>query len=414
MARVLVTYGWCRTSYLIARSLAARGHQVYACSSRRPAAALWSRYTRRGAVVRDPFEEPEAFVEDVAALVRRWGIDAIFPGHEDAIPLQRLAERLPDGVTLVSPSGPALVHAVDKGEMTRTAIAAGLTVPETAFPEDTAAVEAAAERIGYPVVLKLRRSNGGKGVLIAEDREDVRAAFAGPWAALVDQPGQEPIVQRFVTGTVLGACFLAAEGAPVAVYGERYLRTKDAGFGTSTYRSPEPSAALREATTTLVRALGWTGLGHLDFLEETGSGQLHFLELNPRPWGAIHLAYVNGFDFPAAAVAQALDEEDLERYFPSDQDHGTLHSLWLVGEGKRLVSQLAARRGRRRDRPHRPTQQGRVAWRVARPDGFVWHDPGAFVAECACYLGEYVRAGGDVNPHTDGMLRQLDRRPHTT
>jgi len=364
--------------------------------------------------VRDPFEEPKAFVENVAALVRRWRIDAIFPGHEDAIPLQRLAGRLPAGVTIVSPPGPALVRAVDKGEMTRRAIEAGLTVPFTAFPDSVEAVEAEAERIGYPVVLKLRRSNGGKGVLVAEDRYDVRAAFDGPWAGLVDQPGQEPIVQRFVPGAVVGACFLAVEGTPIAVYGERYLRTKDVGFGTSTYRSPEPSAALREATTKLIQALGWTGIGHMDFLEETGTGQLHFLELNPRPWGAIHLAYVNGFDFPAAAVAQALGEEDLERYFPRDQNHGALHSLWLVGEGIRLASQLASQRGRTHARPHHPTQQGHVAWRVTRPDGFLWHDPGAFLAECACYLGMYVRTRGDVNPHTDGMLRQLDQPTRTS
>jgi glutathione synthase/RimK-type ligase-like ATP-grasp enzyme len=407
MARVLVTYGWCRTSYVVARSLVAHGHEVYACSSLRPIMTAWSRLTRAGAVVRDPFSQPEAFSRDVADLVRRWRIDAVFPGHEDALALRRYEALLPAGVVLACPPLDALLAAVDKGVTTRTALSAGLDVPTTAFPEHPDEAVGAADAIGYPVVLKLRRSNGGKGVVVAHDADEVRSAFTGPWAGIADRPGHVALVQRFVRGAVVGACFMANDGDPVAVYGERYLRTKDGGFGTSTYRAPEPSPPLLEATARLIGAIGWSGIGHVDFIEERDTGRFLFLELNPRPWGAIHLAVTNGFHFPAAALAHALGESDLQRFFPPDRDLGQRHSLWPVGEGIRLVHQMR-QLARGRAPEERPTQRRGVDWRETRLDGLAWDDPLPFVAESLCYLAAFVRAGGDLNPATEGMLEAPD------
>ena len=403
MARVLVTYGWCRTSYVVARSLVKHGHTVYACSSLRPAMTAWSRVSRGGAVVRDAFSEPEAFSRDVAALVRRWRIDVVFPGHEDAIALRQHEGLLPESVVLACPSLQSLVHAVDKGLMTQAALSAAVDVPTTAFPEHADEAVAAADHIGYPVALKLRRSNGGKGIIVAHDADEVDAAFSGPWAGIGDRPGHVAIIQRFVRGAVVGGCFMARDGTPIALYGERYLRTKDGAFGTSTYRAPEPSGALLDVTARLVGAVGWSGIGHIDFIEELDTGRLLFLELNPRPWGAIHLAVTNGFHFPAAAVAHALGEVDLEHFFPPDRDHGHRRSLWLVGEGIRFVHH-ALQRGRGSAPEERPTQRRGIDWRSTRLDGFAWDDPTVFVAECLCYLAAFARAGGDVNPARDGML----------
>ncbi len=407
MARVLVTYGWCRTSYVVARSLVAHGHEVYSCSSLRPAMTAWSRLTRAGANVRNPFSQPEDFSRDVAELVRRWRIDVVFPGHEDALALRQYEGLLPKGVVLACPPLDALVGAIDKGVTTRAALAAGIDVPRTAFPEDRDEAIGAADAIGYPVVLKLRRSNGGKGVVVAYDADEVDSAFTGAWAGIADRRGPVALVQRFVRGAVVGACFMARDGAPVAVYGERYLRTKDGGFGTSTYRVPEPSPPLLDATARLIGAIGWSGIGHVAFIEERDTGRLFLLELNPRPWGAIHLAVTNGFHFPAAALAHALGESDLECFFPPDRDHGRRHSLWLVGEGIRLVHRVR-QLARHRANEERPTQRRGVDWREVRPDGFAWDDPAAFVAECVCYLAAFARAGGDLNPATEGMLATPD------
>lgn len=401
MARVLVTYAWCRTSYLIVRSLARQGHEVFTVSSRRPAAGSWSRFSKGGAVVRDPFENPDGFVEDVAGHASRWRVDAVFPGHEDAIPLRRHAHLLPDGVVIVAPPLELLTKAVDKAHMTRVAAEAGVDVPETAHPSSVDEAIAEAERIGFPVVVKLHRSNGGKGVFAASDADTVGRAFSKTEARSVDGSGVTAFIQRFVRGTVVGACFIAKDGATDVVFGERYLRTKDGGFGTSTYRRPERSEALDIATHRLVGATTWTGLGHFDFVEEEGTGRLFFLEANPRPWGAIHLAYVNGVDFPAAALGLALtsDPGALSTGAKAQRD---IHSLWPIGEGIRLVHELQSVLSGRSERLA-PLQTSRINPFRTRLDGLVWHDPLPFVAEAASYLRGFVLAGGDTNPRSAGM-----------
>ena len=400
MARVLVTYGWCRSSYVAVRSLATAGHTVFVCSHRRPAMASWSRFSSDGATVTDPFGEPFRYAREVADLVNRWAIDVILPGHEDGLALRRHEDVLPDGVILACPVLGDFERGVDKVEMTRLAAQLGVKTPRSAFPKTVDEAMAAAAEIGYPVVVKASRSNGGKGVRRVDGPEELRSLLDGGLQPFGDGVAGFPFIQAFHRGAIVGGCMLAQRGSLVATFGERYLRTKDEGFGTSVYREPMVSAAIDDALARVAGSLKWTGLAHADFIEDSATGELLFLELNPRPWGAIHLAYVNGFDFPAAAIDQALGEEALQRHF-SPRPSAELRSLWLVGEGIRAAVLLRTRGWR--------AFLG-APWTVLRSlpgssiDGFVWHDPLALVAEAVCYGHGFLAARGDTNPATRGMF----------
>ena len=400
MARVLVTYGWCRSSYVAVRSLAMAGHTVFVCSHRQPAMASWSRFSSEGATVADPFGEPERYARDVADLADRWALDVILPGHEDGLALRHHEDVLPESVVLACPVLGDFESGVDKVEMTRLAARIGVRTPHSAFPETVDEALTAAAEIGYPVVVKARRSNGGKGVRLVGGPDELWALFAGGLHPFGDGTAGFPFIQAFHRGAIVGGCMLAQSGSLVATFGERYLRTKDEGFGTSVYRERMVSAAIDDALAQIAGAIGWTGLAHADFIEDPATGELLFLELNPRPWGAIHLAYVNGFDFPAAAVEQALGGAALQRYFVPR--NGTdLRSVWLVGEGIRAAVLLRTRGW---------TAFLGAPWTVLRSlpgasiDGFVWHDPLALVAEAICYGRGFLAARGDTNPTTRGMF----------
>lgn len=398
--RILVTYGWCRTSYVLLRSLAARGHEVFTCSHLQPAMALWSRHSKGGAIVRDPFTEPEAFTHDVARLCDRWGIEAIFPGHEDAIALRRYGSLLPDDVSLICPSLADLSAAVDKARMAQTAHEAGVPIPRTAFPNSSEEAIRNATEVGFPVVLKLRRSNGGKGVRLVRSESELRALLEGPFAEHATNPNSFAIVQEFVEGYVSGGCALANEGEVVGFFGERYLRTKDGGFGTSTYREWDGDPTIRAHTIRMLNKMRWTGLAHFDFIVERQTGRVVLLEMNPRPWGAIHLAVINGYDFPAAAAAQCGGPIERTEYFPVSPPAHPKRSLWPVGEGIRLVSSLTRRHGRGSGIVS--SHPRRTAARTFL-DGWDVRDPAPAVAEALCYLWGFVSSGGELNPSTEGM-----------
>ena len=51
------------------------------------------------------------------------------------------------------------------------------TIPGTEILEDAAAAKAAAEKIGYPVMLKASAGGGGKGIRLVRAPEEIEQAF---------------------------------------------------------------------------------------------------------------------------------------------------------------------------------------------------------------------------------------------
>ena len=398
-ARVLVTYGWCRTAYVAVRALARRGHDVFTCDSKTPAMCAWSRFTRAGAKVADPFTAPEEFSRGVAGLVGRWGIDVVLPGHEDGLVLRRWQHLLPSDVILACPDRATFETAVDKAEFARVALDAGLRVPRTRFPSSLDEAVAAAHDLGFPVVVKVRRSNSGKGVRVVGSEASLREVLEGPFRRFSESPERFPILQELVAGDVVGSCFLAQNGELLALFQERYLRCKNGSFGTSTYRVPMSSEGVAGISGRMVRALRYTGIGHLDLIMPPDGREPVLLEMNPRLWGALNLAWVNGFDYPSAAVAQALGEADLGRYFSPRAKPWA--SLWITGEAISAVNDF--RDGSWRAPFHMLLNLAR-SMPVARYDDFVWHDPLPLLAELVCYARIWRRSGGSTNPDVEGML----------
>lgn len=398
--RILITYGWCRTAYVAMRSLWRQGHSVYACGTHAPLMCAWSRFCRGSAVVADPFTAPEAFTKDVAGLVRCWAIDVVLPGHEDGLVLRRYEHLLPKGTRLACPERAEFENAVDKAWITRLAITAGVPVPATCFPAGIEQATADAADLGYPVVVKLRRSNSGKGVAAVGGPDELTALLKGRFARFCTSPERFPILQRRVAGPVVGACFLADSGRLVAVFQEHYLRCKDGEFGTSVYREPLQSPTLLPLVEAMVSALKWTGIGHFDFLLDRQSGQPLLLEMNPRLWGAINLAYINGYDFVAAWVDQLLGAADPRRHFQPRPEPG-LRSLWCVGEAIAMVNRLRARQWREMGGALADTVRslGRL-----RCDDWVLSDPLPLAAEAWCYWRLFLKSGGATNPEVEGML----------
>ena len=230
--------------------------------------AAWTRSSLAGAVVADPFACPERYVGDVAKLVHRWAIDVILPGHEDALALHEFRDVLPAGVHIASPSLEHLELAVSKAAMTQAAENAGVPVPHSIYPENADEAVAAALEIGFPVVDKARRSNGGKGVVLVHSDTEVAEALAGPLRAVTVRAETVPFVQEFLPGVVVGGAFFAHDGTVTASIGERYVRTKDGRFGTSVYRERLDSPDIAAVANRLSAALSWSGIAHVDLIED--------------------------------------------------------------------------------------------------------------------------------------------------
>jgi biotin carboxylase len=153
------------------------------------------------------------------------------------------------------------------------------------------ALAAAAERLGYPVVVKPSRGSGSRGVFVAQDRAELDALL--PWhleeRARLPAP-QATVVECLVVGRELGI-----DGVMIgAEFGLILIRDKDltalphrVGYG---YLAPaaidEPTAAtVADAVGRAARSFGLRDcLLHADVIVDRGGGA-HIIELAGRPAG---------------------------------------------------------------------------------------------------------------------------------
>lgn len=394
--KILVTYGWCRTAYGVVRSLATAGHEVIVASSHRLSMAGASRSTRRYYITPDPYEAPSAYAKRIAEIARSETIDVIFPVHEDNLVLRQHDDLLPSGCVLAAPSRSCLERTLDKGRFARLLAELELAHPRTWIPNSPVEAHALFERedVCYPLVLKTRRGNGGKGTVLVSNAHEARACYN----ELITRYGLEaspPLLQKFVAGSLVGLCFLAHHGQVVATFGERYLRQKEQGFGTSVLREPFELPAASALLAPLVKALDYDGLGQLDLLVDE-YGQLKILELNPRIWGGLELALENGFDFPAASLDQLMGASTEARFTVRPPRA----SAWLLGEGIALVEEL------RRGAPLKDTFAASHASirQAASFDDFKPDDPLPFVVEALDYGLGFLASRGSANPSSSGMF----------
>jgi RimK family alpha-L-glutamate ligase len=175
-------------------------------------------------------------------------------------------------------------------------------VPSTVAGADPDQLAAAVlSTVGFPCVVKQRRSRMGTGVIRCDARDHLEAVLDSLWRL-----GDEVVVQSFVDcgGSSLRLLVagdqVAAAARFTAAAGE--WRSNAARGGNAAAHSPTPRE--RELAIAAARALG---LGHcgVDLLPGQSTA---VVEVNPTP-GFLSLEAATGIDVAAAIVAHAVGLE---------------------------------------------------------------------------------------------------------
>jgi predicted ATP-grasp superfamily ATP-dependent carboligase len=338
--RVLVLDGHTNEALACARSLGRAGHTVCVASPRPAPLAAWSRYA--AARFRHAGETIAAF-----AAVRDWaharGVEIVLPLGERACLLCN-ADRAAweaAGMTVGCAPATTLRRAFDKAETLAYAARAGVRIPPTRFPTSLAECRAAAAAVGYPCVVKARRSHTWIGTGFVADRGACYASNPQELAAAVGnrRDGEDwPLVQGFVPGSGKGVFALCDHGRSVAWFAHERLRdVRPSGSGSSLRRSAPLPARLRAPAERLLAALQWHGPAMVEFRDDGGEPCL--MEVNGRFWTSLQLAINAGVDFPALWVAILAGE-------PVPAPNGYREGVtlrWLWGDVKRFLYILAGR-----------------------------------------------------------------------
>ncbi len=107
-------------------------------------------------------------------------VDAIHPGYGFLAENAHFAEVCGEcNIKFIGPSPKVIRQMGDKAEARRTMVAAGVPVTpgSEGLLDDEEAAVSAAEKIGYPVLIKATAGGGGRGMRVAQNAEELRHAY---------------------------------------------------------------------------------------------------------------------------------------------------------------------------------------------------------------------------------------------
>ncbi|WP_187361522.1 carboxyl transferase domain-containing protein [Phytoactinopolyspora mesophila] len=232
---------------------------------------------------------------DLAALERalvETGADAAWVGWgfvaEDPA-FAELCEKL--GVTFIGPDPESMRKLGDKIGSKLIAEEVGVPVaPWSRGPvEDLDAALAAAERIGYPLMLKASAGGGGRGIRVVTGPEELAEAYERTCLEAERAFGSGVVfLERLITGARHVEVQVIADGQGTAwALGVRDCSVqrrnqKIIEESASPVLSPEQTDELKAAAERLALAVGYRGAGTVEFLYHPKDQLFAFLEVNTR------------------------------------------------------------------------------------------------------------------------------------
>ena len=238
-----------------------------------------------------PARESYLNTDRILAAARQARADAIHPGYGFLSESWRFADAVRQaGLVFIGPTPDAIRKMGNKIEARRLMSAAGVPVLPGSFEPvaDVAGAAAAAQAVGFPVMLKAAAGGGGIGMARVARAGDVAAAFAAASRRAHAAFGTgELYVERYLERPrhVEVQVFGDASGAVV------HLHERECSIQRRHQKLVEESPApglpravksgLTAAAVAGARAIGYTNAGTMEFLVDEGGG-FYFLEMNAR------------------------------------------------------------------------------------------------------------------------------------
>lgn len=254
------------------------------------------------------------FVADVGAFLARnettycWTLVA-----DDPLLLALSAHRQQEWVQRLLPaSGAGLDFLLSKLAFPILAARAGIRVPKSFVHRDPDTLKAAAEQLGYPLILKRPQGFSGQSVFRIESRARLDAMLQ----ALQADAGL--LLQEQITGVEIGATAIWQHGRLLAWLAFEKVRTWPGRFGPASMVRLCAPPQMQGMLEIMGQVSGFHGLGGADFMRDE-IGNLFALEQHGRPNGQFVLADQVGIDLPALLRTLILASEHTNQQFRPEQ-----------------------------------------------------------------------------------------------
>ncbi len=229
-------------------------------------------------------------IPSIIAACEITGAQAVHPGYGFLSENARFAEIVAaHGLTFIGPKPEHIRIMGDKIAAKQAVQAAGIPVvpgSDGALETEAEALQAA-DAIGFPVLIKAAAGGGGRGMKVAQTREEVPEAFATARGEAKAAFGDDAVyMERYLsTPRHIELQVIADAFGAVCHLGERDCSLQRR-HQKMMEEAPSPAidagtrAAIGQVVVDAVKAIGYLGVGTIEFLYE--DGEFFFIEMNTR------------------------------------------------------------------------------------------------------------------------------------
>ncbi len=237
-----------------------------------------------------PARQSYLVIDKIIDAARRSGAQAIHPGYGFLSENPAFAEACAAaGIVFIGPP-PGAIRAMGSKAAAKTLMArAGVPLVPGYHgdAQDLPTLDAAAARIGYPVLIKASAGGGGKGMRIVEQATDLQAAIEGAKREAAASFGDDHVlIERYLTRPrhIEIQVFADTHGNIVSLFERdcsiQRRHQKVLEEAPAPGMDPARRAAMSEAAIAAARAVGYVGAGTVEFIVE--GDDFYFMEMNTR------------------------------------------------------------------------------------------------------------------------------------
>ncbi|SEK59128.1 ATP-grasp domain-containing protein [Ectothiorhodospira marina] len=302
------------------RSLGRAGWEVHSAWTPDNLAANRSRYLNRKHAV--PAYDPRdpAWIGALKAVLSAQKFDLIIPcSDESIIPLQlhrndfepyARITLLPDAVF------ETFHHKEQTGQLARSL---SIPTPREVLVTNEHELEEGLEAFSFPIVLKPASSHNKCD---PDNRRRVLKAYTPKEASQLGRQSLSEgplLIQEHFIGQGTGVEVLAKDGKILTAFQHLRLHEPLHGGGSSYRKSIPLHPGMLAATTALVKAVSYTGVGMFEYKHNPTTDEWMLIEVNARLWGSVALPVAAGIDFPRFLAEMLIHQRsDFPQDYPAD------------------------------------------------------------------------------------------------
>jgi len=297
MFNVLIVRASYKKAYPIVESLKRAGYKVTVGMDSIRNEVRFSIFPDKVVPIVNPYRSEKLYIASILNAIKENHVDIVVPvGFIDFLLLSKHKEILEKYAIIPVDTFEKITTLSDKRAISELAKSVEINYPKTLplrMNVDLSSIKTFLDEAGFPLVVK------GLG-------DDSRPKFISDFHNLLEEISLRIkdgiLIQEFIPGAGIGYFVLSYNGASIAEFMHKRILEVNPLGGASvkavSYFDPELLSLGRR----IVEKTKFTGVMMVEFKKNSETGKYYLLEINPKFWGSLELAYRAGVDFPRYLV----------------------------------------------------------------------------------------------------------------